>query len=251
MGGAVVFDLDGTLVHNQAFRYAYMRLPERLGLRIDPRAFEEVFLETYYSLVRSGRLKEAFDWDNVARIALRRFGASYEEDAFLDLLVNGIRRGLVIVARGALEVLRELKKSGLVLGVLTNGYSKYQIPVLEATGIISLIDVVATNDLLEEPKPSLAAFRSLGSLIGCDVADMIYVGDHPYFDIYGAVVAGVGRIFWITKQWRPGTYRVGDLSTYIAKYTLDRYGVHISLDKYRNKSVRIIDSLQRVLGLVC
>ena len=116
---AFVFDQDGTLVRNRAFKYAYEKLPKVLGLDEERDVFPKIFLDTYYELVRARRFTDAFDWEKVSEFSCRRIGITYRRGLFLELILEGINKCLVDTNECAADVLRTIKKSGGAIGLIT------------------------------------------------------------------------------------------------------------------------------------
>ena len=245
---AYIFDLDYTLVENKAFRYACELLPRRIGLGVSPEVFCEVFLDTYYQLVRKGELYRAFDWCYVAKLTAEKFGGRMRERMFLELFLDGVDMGLVKVCDGAISLLRRIKSLGYIVVILTNGYGKYQIPVIRKIRLDKYIDAIFTAEKLPKPKPHSDSFdvvmeyskRKLGA------EKIFFIGDHPFFDIYGALNAGIKNIFWVDKNIKEGIYSVEEISGLIEGYTLRRYGVHITIDTSRGQKVVVVNSLKSI-----
>ena len=245
-----VFDLDGTLIKNMAFKYAYRKLPTVLKLDISPDEFSEMFINTYYELVKQGRLKEAFNWDFIIESILNRFGKTYSKDLFLELMIDGLKKNLIEVLDEAHEVLSLIKKMGHLIIVFTNGYRKYQLPVLRRTRLIDYVDILLTADDLEKLKPHAEAFEKIFDIAKeYDKSQMIFVGDHPYYDIYGALNAGLGKIFWRTNFYRSGEYTVKEVADYIIKYAKGRYNLNLDLTPFYNRKIIIINKLTELLDM--
>jgi len=242
-----IFDLDGTLIHNRAFRYAYKEIPKFLKININPEEFEEIFLNAYYEFVKAGKLKEAFDWDLLAKIALEKIGINCQEDVFLKLVLKGLEMGLIEIRAYAREILKEIRALGGKVIILTNGYRKYQQPALEKTRLLELIHILLTNDDLIEPKPSKKAFEQALRIINVyDLESIMFIGDHPYYDIYGALNAGIEKIVWITDHHTKGSYLVRELAEDIINYAKSRYDIILDLSKFWNKEIEIINDLREL-----
>ena len=94
----------------------------------------------------------------------------------------------------AVEVLKELKRRGLLVGVITNGPSLIQNRKLDISGIRPLLDiaVVSGDEFVHKPDPRYSA-RRRPSRVSCE--SCIYVGDHPVNDIQGAKSAGMRPVY--------------------------------------------------------
>ena len=248
---AFIFDLDYTLIENNAFRYAYENIPKILDLSVSPEGFRDVFLGVYYELVKKGQLREAFNWDFVAEEAVKRLGASYRSNLFHQLFMEGIKNCLVKPRPNTIEVLNRIKGRGNMVIILTNGYRKYQLPVLRKVGLIEIVDALLTNDDLPMPKPSIESFHVAAEISRrLGASKMVYIGDHPFFDVYGALHAGMENIVWITDQYDEGYYDVKYLAQFIESYTYSRYHICIDLRRFWSKKILVIRRLDSLFRFI-
>lgn len=248
---AYIFDLDSTLIKNNAFEHVIRSIVRKAGLNVDPEKFYELFSSTYYELVRSRRLKEAFDWDLVAELTFKKIDKEYPRGLFSKLMLEGIERGFVKAVDHAIEVLKGIRKTGKKIIVLTNGYRKYQKRVVEKSGIYPYIHALITNDDVLEPKPSKKAFETALAISNImDPSKVIFVGDHPFYDIYGALNSNIGAIVWLTRVYPAGNYAVMDLAEYIINYARDKYDIVLDLHNFRNRKIRVINSLKEMFELI-
>jgi len=247
---AFIFDQDGTLLHNKAFKYAIENVPRVLGLTIDSEEFYNIFLDTYYEYMQAGNFKEAFDWEVISSATLKKLGFDYVYGTFNNLMVEGIKKCMVQAKDGAVDVLRTIKEKEGVVYVLTNGYYQYQYPALKKAGLVDYIDKVITNDQLDEPKPLLGAFKKALSMISLSDDKIFYVGDHPFIDIYGAIVADINNIFWITLDYSSGRYHVEDICDFIAQYSWAKYRYRVQMREHLDKVIHVINRLDELLEFI-
>ena len=236
---------------NNAFEYVIRSIVKKISLKVDPEKFYEMFSSTYYELVRSGRLKEAFDWDLVAELTLKKFNRQYSKGLFSKLMLEGIEKGLVEAIDHATKVLEKIRRTEKKIIILTNGYRKYQKRVIEKLGLDPYVHVLITNDDVPEPKPSKKAFETALAISNImDPSKVIFVGDHPFYDIYGALNSNIGAIVWLTRVYPAGNYTVMDLAEYIINYARDKYDIVLDLHNFRNRKIRVINSLKEMLELI-
>lgn len=88
---------------------------------------------------------------------------------------------------GAIELLTELRRRHILIGVITNGYSEMQNRKLAVSGIRPLLDVTIVSGDEGIRKPDGRLFERAASRLGVAPEDCLYVGDHPYYDIQGAL----------------------------------------------------------------
>ena len=90
-----------------------------------------------------------------------------------------------------IEVLEQLKKSGYRLAVITNGYAKYQQPVVEYLQLSGLFDCFITPETGNCAKPDRKIIESLMKK-GTVVA---HVGDRVDHDVYLAAQINIPSVF--------------------------------------------------------
>lgn len=242
-----IFDMDGTIVRNRAFRYAYEKMLEVLGLDVSKDKFIDAFFDLYHELVGKNELKKAFDWDYVAKTVLGKMNIICG-DVFSQLFLEGVEKGLVEIVRNAYYVLKKIKSEDNKIALLTNGYRKFQIPVLRKTKMLELFDLIFTADDLEYLKPHREAFLKvqLEAKIS-DTSKIYFVGDHIYFDIYGALISGLENIYWLTSHFDSGTYDVMEIADFMSRYVWRKYGISINLENMPRGKIKVINNLKEIL----
>jgi putative hydrolase of the HAD superfamily len=99
----------------------------------------------------------------------------------------------------AVPTLREVRRRGLRVGLLTNGPSALQRHKLAVTGIEPELDAIAISEEIGAAKPDPEAFFIAAGLIGCEPAETAMVGDSPLYDITGAHAAGLALAVLVTR----------------------------------------------------
>ena len=89
----------------------------------------------------------------------------------------------------SVDVIKQLKQRGYILGMITNGNSKLQNTKLDTAGIRGLFDVVVVSDDIGIWKPEAGIFEYAMNKVGVTAEQSVYVGDHPVNDIQGALNA--------------------------------------------------------------
>ena len=100
----------------------------------------------------------------------------------------------IVLLPGAVETLKELKRRGYLLGVVTNGVSSLQNIKLDTAGIRALFDVVVVSGDIGVYKPDRRIFDEAARRLGVENRQVLFVGDHPVNDIDGALGAGMYAI---------------------------------------------------------
>ena len=111
-----------------------------------------------------------------------------EAMAVFDALRNDVE--IFPEVRPALAVLRER----YVLVAVTNGNAK-----LEMIGIDDLFDDIVTARVAGAAKPAQQIFDAAVQAAGVAPEQALHVGDHPEFDVDGAIAAGLHAV-WVNRH---------------------------------------------------
>lgn len=159
-----------------------------------------------------GKNVEAYDWDDiVAQVAAGLYeqargqahrpagGPGLPPPSGLDIAVlvrhYCAQPGMAWSLPGAHEALRSLKSRGHTLVVVSNGYHKYQLPVMEALGLDGYFSDIYTPEQVSAAKPASGIFHSAWR---CE-SEPLHVGDDIIHDGYGARAAG-GYSVWLHRN---------------------------------------------------
>ncbi|MBR2133938.1 MAG: HAD family hydrolase [Eubacterium sp.] len=92
------------------------------------------------------------------------------------------------------KLLKELKKRGYIVGVITNGPSYLQNHKMDTSGLRPYCDIVVVSGDVGVHKPDPRLFTYTADKLGLKPEECCYVGDHPINDIQGARDAGMMTI---------------------------------------------------------
>ena len=95
------------------------------------------------------------------------------------------------------DAVRALRRSGWVVGVVTNGAS-FQRAKLEATDLVEEFDAICISALVGAWKPDVAIFEEAARLCGSPLSGWM-VGDSAAADVTGGRRAGL-RTIWISRN---------------------------------------------------
>jgi len=183
--GALLFDLDGTLVDSlpDLAAAANRLLAERDRA---PLALSEVAgmvgdgVGTLVERVLGARALSA----TPLAPALTRFVAYYEAD-----IATHTR-----AFEGVAQALDALAQAGVALAVCSNKFVRASEAVLAATGLLRFFPVVVGGDSLAERKPDAAPLRHALQRLGVAAEAAAMIGDHRN-DVLAARAAGTAAIF--------------------------------------------------------
>jgi putative hydrolase of the HAD superfamily len=97
----------------------------------------------------------------------------------------------------AVEVLLELRRRGIKIGVLSNTMwpRAHHERIFTRDGLIDLIDGAVYSSEIPWTKPHPEAFRAVLAAVGVTCPrDCVYVGDRPFDDVHGAHQAGLRTV---------------------------------------------------------
>ncbi len=98
-------------------------------------------------------------------------------------------------------ILQYLKKKGYKLGVITNGFRKWQIKRLKATGFRKYFDFVATTSDVGYEKPHKEVFEFALKQAKVKPSQAVMIGDNPIRDIAPANKLGMTTV-WLRRGKR-------------------------------------------------
>ncbi len=108
--------------------------------------------------------------------------------------------GIVPYAFGD-EMLGELKKMGLKMGLITNGALKYQAGKVYRLGFFETFPHVLIGCDPETAKPHPNLFLEMADLLGAQPSELLYVGDHPTYDVRASAAAGYTPVWVRACPW--------------------------------------------------
>lgn len=108
------------------------------------------------------------------------------DPVYLDYLAEGST-----LLEGAMELLGALRRMGLPIGILSNGFTEVQHKKLAVTGLDSMVDIMVLSDEIGINKPDRRLFdHALRRASQTDPASQLMIGDNANTDIAGAMAAG-------------------------------------------------------------
>lgn len=221
-GESIVFDWGNTLVHDPFDKLltpvseeAVVIAKSKFGYPLNQELFATSWSQSNSTLnfefashffqeepwIQAG-LKGAGVPDEIRALLAPEILANYRRQ-FKQMLENDPRREEL---RTTLE---ELRNRGKHLAVVSNDRSFTPGSTLSWLGIRDLFDHLLTSDEVGIEKPNPEIFAKASELFGRPISDIIYVGDDPVRDVYGAHQAGIQAILYIppqeyrsSKSWR-------------------------------------------------
>ncbi|CAE6851507.1 HAD family hydrolase [Paraburkholderia domus] len=197
----VFFDLDGTIVDQRHMRSCALRkVVDEYLPGFDDRQVTDLhdqILENIVSLQSSGSL----NIHDAGILRFERLCAALGRPASRALVSQLYReyriehQHAMREVAGASEVLMGLRRSGVRLGIISNGYTEEQLGKLKALRLLDMFDVIVISEAIGAWKPQPAIFMAAAHLAGAEPAQCVMVGDSVANDINGGLAAGFRCIF--------------------------------------------------------
>lgn len=192
---AVAFDLWNTLVlwpDNDGGRGWYEQMADLVGVPHD--RFGEAWLEAYDDRA-IGPLETS------VRTVCERFEL---DDGHVERLISfriDFTRKALVPREGALDVLAELRRRGLRLGLIS--VCSEEVPRLwDATPLAPAIDEPVFSCSVGVKKPDARIYAIAAERLGVQVDDCLFVDDQPEF-VEGAVAAGMDAVLIASPAGAP------------------------------------------------
>ena len=201
---AILFDLDGTLRHNQpSFVHAFYDQAARLGAQDSIEKRRRAARWTHYYWAQSAELEtdlqtfpsmDDFFWENYARRSLLAFDCEAEYAQRLapevSRYMNQEFQSQDFIPPDVPETLEALRKAGYRLALLSNR-SRPCNDYLEQTGLQSYFEFSLVAGEVAAWKPDPEIFEYALHRMGVLAHNCLYVGDNYYADVVGAQRAGL------------------------------------------------------------
>ena len=190
---AVLFDLDGTL-HDRA-----ETVKRYLAGHVRRFDLPAGYAERWTVLDDFGYRSKA----EVFPQLVAEFGLKQDPQALLDDFSDHAWADCQLMPHSH-EVLAELRRRGLKLGIITNGWSEKQLQALGGLGLTHLFDDVVVSETVGLRKPDPAIFHLALSRLSVQPHEALYVGDSPTNDVLGPQQAGMKAALFPGGHALPG-----------------------------------------------
>jgi putative hydrolase of the HAD superfamily len=201
---AVLLDFGGTLFSYRNMNGPTVRLllaaAERLGVEVDAAKAVEAYRRGSRDAWLRYMPRPFYLHRDLFRDTFRRFAESLGAAAGEELLgwLHVEQRRLAVehlaLREGCVETLRELRGAGLHVAVVSNIDEDYLEPMLERSGLASLVDARTSSEEAGSCKPDPAIFRHALAKGGLRPGEALFVGDSPEADVFGARRVGMTTV---------------------------------------------------------
>lgn len=187
----ITFDLDGTLMQNPFGKWVFPEVEALISNQLQ-RQFKstEALVREHELRMQQNRTVDAYDWDEMVRQLLKELQIDFEINVEQLVLKHSLVPKIYVLEDAVLPTLRRLKEQGFSLATVTNGFYKYQYPVMKELGLSEWFDEIITPEKVGCGKPDINMLRGLqesGQIVA-------HVGDRLDHDIYLANESGVPSV---------------------------------------------------------
>lgn len=185
----VLFDLDDTLISELGYiKSGYKEVSKYLSMKYK---FNED--DTFKSL--NNLFNESSQ--NVFNNFLEKENISYNSDDIKELVkIYRNHNPNIDFYDDVLDVFHDLRKLGIRLGIITDGYKETQLKKIEALGLDELVDKIIVTDELgrEYWKPHPKSYQMMKEHFNVKYSEMIYIGDNVLKDFVSPEKLGMESI---------------------------------------------------------
>lgn len=200
---AVIFDIDNTLYsYDEAHAVAFPALQEyaRQNLSLEPEEFTALHKQTQNKLkARMGSVATIHNRLIRYQNMLESLGLPMEHALTMNDLYWNTLLEYAVPTPGAAEVMAELKKRGITIGIGTDMTARLQIEKLRRLGLVGFVDFMVSSEEAQAEKPSPALFQLCAEKAGCASEECLFVGDSLKKDVNGPKSVGMQAV-WFAPQ---------------------------------------------------
>ncbi len=202
---AVFFDFGGTLfsyqgVQGRAFYPILLEAVRRLGVEATAREAGRAYRKASAEAFRAYHSKPYYLHRELFEDGFRRFGERLGGSPKADFIqwFYEQQREMFYAAcelrADCLDTLRSLRESGCYLAIVSNIDDDYLQPMVERTGLASVLDDWTSSEEARSCKPDPGIFAHAMSKAKLDATRVLFVGDSAHHDVLGASKMGMRTV---------------------------------------------------------
>ncbi|MBM7601906.1 FMN phosphatase YigB (HAD superfamily) [Virgibacillus halotolerans] len=188
----ITFDLDGTLMQNPFSKWVFPEIATNIqaGSKSE-KDIQKLIINEHELRMSEKKVVQAYDWDDIVESVLSNMNIPEKVDVESIVKKHSFKPKIYLLEEEIIDNLEGLKNIGYNLAVLTNGYSKYQLPVMKELGLECVFDEIITPDICGYAKPNVGMVQSLNG----EGEVVAHVGDRIDHDIIMANQLGITSFF--------------------------------------------------------
>lgn len=185
----ILFDLDGTLLDRDSSLIAFLENQyDRIHAFYD--VDKHMFIERFIQLDQKG-----YVWkDKVYQSLVKEMNLALSWEELLEDYVESFQNHCIGFS-GLIELLDFIKEKNLKLGIITNGFGRFQMNNIKGLKIDHYFDEILISEVEGLRKPDIEIFTRAANRLGIEPHEAIFVGDHPVNDVEASIKAGMVGIW--------------------------------------------------------
>ncbi|MBD8499239.1 HAD-IA family hydrolase [Paenibacillus arenosi] len=193
---AVIFDLDGTLLNRDLSLRLFVEDQYNRYANHLTRIPKTVFVASFIALDKCG-----YVWkDSVYRQLIEEYQLDeLQWETMLEDYIEHFPR-FAISFPHTVELLNWLKAQHIKIGMITNGFIRFQTANLDALQIKEYFDEILISEQEGTRKPDKEIFERALHRLNVKANEALYVGDHPINDVQASIDVGMKGI------WKKASY---------------------------------------------
>lgn len=204
---AVYFDAVGTLIFPNPPAAVYAQVAGRYGLSLDPVAISPLLWQQFQvedALDRqsgwvTSEERERRRWRNIVSAALP--GSS--DGLFDELFHHFAQPSAWAVPDDAARTLTELAAAGYRVGMASNYDQRLESVVGGSAALAAVRGRLVISSVVGVRKPGAGFFGAVVASAGCELGEILFVGDDVENDYHGATAAGLTAVLLDPKDKHP------------------------------------------------
>jgi HAD superfamily hydrolase (TIGR01549 family) len=170
---AIVFDLDGTLIHSII---DFVKMKQRMIQILEKNGISEGILTPNETTVITLEKTENI-WNKAGKPIKERIEVRTTlNDVMNEEELNAIPQ--IMEVEGATKAIRDLKEKGYKLAILTRSHHAYAIEALQKIEAHEYFEVILGRDETPKPKPYPEALGHMAKLLKLKMDEIVFVGDN-------------------------------------------------------------------------
>jgi putative hydrolase of the HAD superfamily len=195
---AVLFDLGNTLVYQNPYK-TFQKILGTYGIIRTTEEIEEAFAKAgrEFDIEKHSRLSAHEFYTQLNIQILKHLGITNSNSLQAlaeDIDIQWFKVSKIYVYRDAKPSLAKLKKMGLKLGLITDGYKNDLEKILPKVSLEKFFDVCICGDTVGKRKPNPKVFKHALNKLNIRASEAIFVGDRLDTDYLGAKKTGMTPI---------------------------------------------------------
>ncbi len=191
----ILFDLDDTLFDRDKAFLSWTESFVRTNLTIqDDNLHYSEAIKSIVSLDAHGYAPRATLFSNIKEL---HPSLSHSVDTLVEVFYEQFPTHMSLDDETR-QLLQALEHADIPFGIVTNG-SHRQIDKIQALGLNTLTSCIFISEVFGCKKPEARIFLAAASCLQAKPEEVLFVGDNPQADIWGAHCVGM-RTAWLNRQ---------------------------------------------------